>query len=65
MPRLTLTIPEICILSFTLNTVIGCLDVDDSLSESYGEKTYSDGGNFVFSLSEKEYKLLLKVKDKI
>ena len=60
-----MTKEERAVLSFTLNTVIGCLEVDEALTESYGEKTYSDGDNFVFSLSEKEYKLLLKAKDKI
>lgn len=60
-----MTTTERCVLSYLLNSVMDCLEVDDTLSAYNGEKTYSDGGNFLFSVSEKEYKTLLKVKDKI
>lgn len=44
-----------------LDAVNNCLEVDEIISAEEGETTYSDGGRFILSLSEKQKKALEQI----
>jgi hypothetical protein len=60
-----LTEDEQLLATFILDKVVKCLEVDEILSESKAETVYSNGGRFVFSIHEMDFKRLKSAINKI
>ena len=56
-----LTINEIIEVRRVIDEVISILEYDEDLTNSNGEKTYSDGGRFLYSISEDDLNTLKNI----
>ena len=56
-----LTINEKVEVARIIEEVVSILEYDEILSDSNGEKTYSDGGRFLYSISEDDLNTLKNI----
>lgn len=56
-----LTTNEKIEVALIIEEVISILEYDEVLSDSNGEKTYSDGGRFLYSISEDDLNILKNI----